>query len=94
MAGTDPVSSFDDWHSKRLKTTIHLLELGDFKRHGPETGLNEQAQSPEAVTRAYQPFWALKAQLPQQLESDRQATATAFGRAIGLTEDGDHRHAA
>ena len=36
----------------------------------------------------YEPFWALKAQLLQQLGADHQATATAFGRAIGLTEDG------
>ena len=28
--------------------------------HGPETGLNELAQLPEAVTGDYQPFWALK----------------------------------
>ena len=56
--------------------------------HGPEAGLHELAQLPEAVTGDYQPFWALKAQLLQQLGSDRQATETAFRRAIGLTEDG------
>jgi len=54
---------------------------------GPEAGLYELAQLPEAMIRDYQPFWALKAQLLQQLSTDRQATATAFGRAIGLTED-------
>lgn len=56
--------------------------------HGPEAGLNELAQLPEALTRDYQPFWALKAQLLLQLGTDQQATATAFSRAIGLTEDG------
>ena len=56
--------------------------------HGPETGLNELAQLPEAVTGDYQPFWALKAQLLQQLGADKHATATAFRRAIGLTEEG------
>ena len=56
--------------------------------HGPETGLRELAQLPEAATMDYQPFWALKAQLLQQLGTDRQATETAFRRAIGLTEDG------
>jgi len=56
--------------------------------HGPEEGLHELAQLPEAVTIDYQPFWALKAQLLQQLGTDRQATETAFRRAIGLTEDG------
>ena len=56
--------------------------------HGPEEGLHELAQLPEAVTGDYQPFWALKAQLLQQLGADQQATATAFRRAIGLTEDG------
>jgi len=56
--------------------------------HGPETGLKELAQLPEAATMDYQPFWALKAQLLQQLGADQQATATAFRRAIGLTEDG------
>lgn len=56
--------------------------------HGPEIGLRELAQLPEAATMDYQPFWALKAQLLQQLGADQQATATAFMRAIGLTEDG------
>jgi RNA polymerase sigma-70 factor, ECF subfamily len=56
--------------------------------HGPEAGLLELGQLPEAVTRDYQPFWALKAQLLQQLGTDQHATATAFRRAIGLTEDG------
>jgi RNA polymerase sigma-70 factor (ECF subfamily) len=55
--------------------------------HGPEAGLHELAQLPEAMTADYQPFWALKAQLLQQLGTDRQAIATAFSRAIGLTED-------
>jgi RNA polymerase sigma-70 factor (ECF subfamily) len=39
----------------------------------------------------YQPFWALKAQLLQQLGTDRQATAMAFQRAIGVIEDGAAR---
>ena len=56
--------------------------------HGPETGLRELAQLPETATMDYQPFWALKAQLLQQLDTDRQSTETAFRRAIGLTEDG------
>lgn len=56
--------------------------------HGPETGLHELAQLPEAATGDYQPFWALKAQLLQQLGTNQQATETAFRRAIGLTEDG------
>jgi RNA polymerase sigma-70 factor, ECF subfamily len=56
--------------------------------HGPETGLHELAQLPEAMTVDYQPFWALKAHLLQQLAADGPATATAFGQAIGLTEDG------
>ena len=55
--------------------------------HGPEAGLHELAQLPEAMTRDYQPFWALKAQMMQQLGADPQATAMAFRRAIGLTED-------
>ncbi len=55
--------------------------------HGPETGLLELAQLPEAMTGDYQPFWALKAQLLKQLGTDQQATAAAFKRAIGLTED-------
>jgi len=56
--------------------------------HGPEAGLHELAQLPEAATIDYQPFWALTAQLLQQLGTDRQATERAFQRAIGLTEDG------
>lgn len=56
--------------------------------HGPDAGLRELAQLPEAMTRDYRPFWALKAQLLQKLDTDRDATAAAFSRAIGLTEDG------
>ena len=59
--------------------------------HGPETGLRELAQLPQAVTMNYQPYWALKAQLLKQLGTDPQATETAFRRAIGLTEDGSVR---
>lgn len=55
--------------------------------HGPEAGLLELDQLPDAMTRDYQPFWALKAQLLQKLGGDTNATATAFRRAIGLTED-------
>lgn len=55
--------------------------------HGPEAGLHELALLPEASTGDYQPFWALKAQLLQQVGAEPQATATAFRRAIGLTED-------
>jgi len=55
--------------------------------HGPEAGLNELAELPEPLTRDYQPFWALKAQLLQQQSTDKHATAAAFKRAIGLTED-------
>jgi RNA polymerase sigma-70 factor, ECF subfamily len=55
---------------------------------GPEAGLLEPAQLPEGMTGDYQPFWALKAQVLQQLGTDRKATETAFQRAIGLTEDG------
>jgi len=55
--------------------------------HGAQAGLNELAQMPEQVTRDYQPFWALKAQLLQQLGRDQSATDEAFKRAIGLTED-------
>lgn len=56
--------------------------------HGPEAGLNQLAELPEPLTRDYQPFWALKAQLLQQLDIDKEVTAMAFKRAIGLTEDG------
>jgi RNA polymerase sigma-70 factor, ECF subfamily len=56
--------------------------------HGTEVGLRELAQLPEAMTMDYQPFWALKAHLLQQLRTDRQATKAAFWRAIGLTDDG------
>jgi RNA polymerase sigma-70 factor, ECF subfamily len=56
--------------------------------HGPKAGLHELEQLPEAVKADYQPFWALKAQLLQQLGGDQQVIATAFRRAVGLTEDG------
>ncbi len=55
--------------------------------HGPEAGLNELAQLPEAATGDYQPFWALKAQFLQLSAADDRAVGMAFKRAIGLTED-------
>lgn len=55
--------------------------------HGPSEGLQELAQLPETVTMNYQPFWALKAQLLQQLGTDREGAESAYRRAIGLTED-------
>ena len=63
------------------------LAAATAEAHGPQAGLDELGQLPEAVTGDYQPFWALKAQLLQQQGADPQATATAFRRAIGLTED-------
>ena len=64
------------------------LAAATAEAHGPQAGLDELGQLPQALTADYQPFWALKAQLLQQRGADPQATATAFSRAIGLTEDG------
>lgn len=55
--------------------------------HGPEAGLDALVRLPEAMTVDYQPFWALKAHLLQQLATDPEITTSAFSRAIGLTED-------
>lgn len=76
--------------AKKAPTIGNLVGLAaaTAEVHGREAGLHELAQLPEAMTRDYQPFWALKAELLQQLAKDPQATETAFRRAIGLTEDG------
>lgn len=67
------------------------LAAATAEAHGPEAGLHDLAQLPEVMIANYQPYWALKAHLMQQLGTDREAIATAFSRAIGLTEDGTVR---
>lgn len=93
LTGADlrlPVWTLHGLLAQKAPTVGNLVGLAaaTAEVHGPDAGLNELAQLPEASTGDYQPFWALKAQLLQQLGADQQATATAFKRAIGLTEDG------
>ena len=93
LTGADlrlPVWTLHELLAQRAPTIGNLVGLAaaTAEVNGPETGLRELAQLPEAATMDYQPFWALKARLLQQLGTDQQATATAFRRAIGLTEDG------
>lgn len=93
LTGADlrlPVWTLHDLLAQMAPTIGNLVGLAaaTAEVHGPETGLNELAQLPDAATMDYQPFWALKAQLLQQLGTDRRAIAAAFQRAIGLTEDG------
>lgn len=93
LTGTDlrlPAWTLHGLLAQRAPTIGNLVGLAaaTAEMHGPEAGLHELAQLPEAMTGDYQPFWALKAQLLQRLGADQQATATAFSRAIGLTEDG------
>jgi RNA polymerase sigma-70 factor (ECF subfamily) len=53
---------------------------------GPESGLAVlNAIEPEAVS-CYQPYWAVRAHLLQQLER-RPEALDAYDRAIGLAED-------
>jgi RNA polymerase sigma-70 factor (ECF subfamily) len=93
LTGADlrlPVWTLHGLLAERAPTIGNLVGLAaaTADAHGPEAGLRELDQLPEAMTRDYQPFWALKAQLLQQLATDPQATAMAFSRAVGLTEDG------
>jgi RNA polymerase sigma-70 factor (ECF subfamily) len=93
LTGADlrlPTWTLHELLAQRAPTIGNLVGLAaaTAEVHGPETGLRELAQLPEAATMDYQPFWALKARLLQQLGTDQQATASAFRRAIGLTEDG------
>jgi RNA polymerase sigma-70 factor, ECF subfamily len=93
LTGTDmrlPTWTLHGLLAQKAPTIGNLVGLAaaTAEVHGPEAGLHELAQLPEAVTGDYQPFWALKAQLLQLISTDRQATATAFQHAIGLTEDG------
>ncbi|WP_008310691.1 RNA polymerase sigma factor [Leptolyngbya sp. PCC 6406] len=53
---------------------------------GLEQGLVYLKTLPSEVVRNYQPYWALKAHLLQQLEHKSEAQQ-AYSRAIGLTED-------
>lgn len=92
LTGADlrlPVWTLHGLLSQKAPTIGNLVGLAaaTAEVHGPEAGLHELAQLPEALTGDYQPFWALKAQLLQQVGADHQAMATAFRRAIGLTED-------
>jgi RNA polymerase sigma-70 factor (ECF subfamily) len=54
--------------------------------HGPEEGLRRLDGLPERLTRAYQPYWVLRARLLQRCDRVPEATA-ALRRALGLTED-------
>lgn len=92
LTGADlrlPIWTLHELLAQQAPTIGNLVGLAaaTAELHGPEAGLHELARLPEAMTGDYQPFWALQAQLLQQLGTDRQATSTAFARAIGLTED-------
>lgn len=92
LTGADlrlPVWTLHGLLAQKAPTIGNLVGLAaaTAEMHGPEAGLRELAQLPEAMTGDYQPFWALKAQLLQRLGTDRHAITTAFSRAIGLTED-------
>ena len=52
--------------------------------HGPEAGLYELAQLPEAMTGDYQPFWALKAQLLLQLNTGVGSYSTPYGGSVTI----------
>ena len=53
--------------------------------HGAEVGLMALDALPAEPTRAYQPFWALRAHLLARLGDP--AARTAYATAIGLAED-------
>jgi predicted RNA polymerase sigma factor len=54
--------------------------------NGPEAGLAVLDRIDSAAVSAYQPYWAVRAHLLQQLGKTSEA-ADAFDRAIGLAED-------
>lgn len=54
---------------------------------GPAAGLAALAHLPDARTRDYQPFWALRAHLLARSGADVATTEAAFSRAAGLSED-------
>ncbi len=54
---------------------------------GPETGLSLLDAIDDKAVISYQPYWAVRAHLLQQLGRSQEAKE-AFDRAIGLTEDG------
>lgn len=53
---------------------------------GPDAGLARLDEIEPALITTYQPYWAVRTHLLQQLE--RTGASDAFDRAIGLTEDG------
>lgn len=53
---------------------------------GPASGLALLAAIPGEAAAAYQPYWALKADLHRRL-GEREAAAQAYARAAGLAED-------
>src|SRR5712691_9006093 len=54
---------------------------------GPETGLSLLDEIDPGAVISYDPYWAVRAHLLQQLGRSQDAME-AFDRAIGLTEDG------
>ena len=79
--------------AEKAPTIGNLVGLAAAKAevHGPAAGLDELARLPEEMTRDYQPYWALKAHLLHEIATDPEVTASAFARAIGLTEDASVR---
>lgn len=53
---------------------------------GPASGLTWLDEIEPALVTTYQPYWAIRAHLLQQLERKSEAS-NAYDRAIGLTED-------
>ena len=54
--------------------------------NGPEAGLAALDRIDQGTASGYQPYWAVRAHLLQQLDQTSEA-ADAFDRAIGLAED-------
>ena len=54
--------------------------------NGPEAGLAVLNTIESDAVSSYQPYWAVRAHLLQQLGKSPEAT-DAYDRAIGLTED-------
>jgi predicted RNA polymerase sigma factor len=91
------ISGRTDWsaievlyeHLVRMAPTVGALiaqAAATAEARGPEPGLARLDAIDRTAISSYQPYWAVRAHLLQQL-GRRAEAAAAFERAIGLTED-------
>jgi RNA polymerase sigma-70 factor (ECF subfamily) len=92
LSGADmrhPIWTLHVLLARQAPTISNLVGLAAAaaEANGARAGLDELRNLPEALTRDYQPFWALRADLLRRLGDQMDAARQAYERAIGLSTD-------